>query len=210
MKRNKHIVTVLILTISLGLFSCLNHANNKIKSDKIITNSSSSSNQERQSTKTDSLSTHKEKLTNIYTQAIGEFIKAVYYNDKTTFDTLYFGKHIYGQPDDFPDIELPTTIENTQIRLISPEIGQKKQAERKSLVYVNLMGWVDKKKAEFIFVVFKNGGIHQNDYSINYKHNISKDKFELEKIEFENYLNLNGQKPKRKHLYIDGKYNENN
>ncbi|NVO03037.1 MAG: hypothetical protein HXX09_10095 [Bacteroidetes bacterium] len=147
----------------------------------------------------------KTDLAKIYSQAIAEFIKAAFKKDKTTFDTLFFGKHVYGQPDDFPDIELPQTIEKTQIRLIAPELGQKKQAERKSLIYVNMIGWVDNEKAEFVLVVFTNGGEHQYDYFINFIANASTNKFELDKIEFENYLNLKGEKPKRTNVYKDEK-----
>ncbi|MGE0638442.1 MAG: hypothetical protein AB7P01_18520 [Bacteroidia bacterium] len=184
-------MTVLMLTICIGLTACSNHTDNKPQADKLIA---------------DSLTVQKNELTKIYTQAIAEFIKAAYKKDKITFDTLYFGKHIYGQPDDFPDIELPETIEKTQIRLVSPEVGQKIQAERKSLVYVNMMGWVDKEKAEFVLVVFANGAEHQYDYFINFNYNTSSDRFELNKIEFENYLHLNGQKPKRITIYQDGNY----
>jgi len=154
----------------------------------------------------DSLTMQKGKLTEIYTQAIAEFIKVAYKKNKTTFDTLYFGKRSFGQADDFPDITLPTTIENTHIRLVAPELGQIKQTQQKSLVYVNMMGWVDKVKADFIFVVFTNGGEHQYDYFINFINEASTGKFELDKIEFENYLNLKGQKPKRTIVYQDGTY----
>ena len=199
-------MTVLIFTICMGLTSCTNHTGEKTVANKIVADSSFTASQQTNSATTDSLTVQKGELTKIYTQAIAEFIKAAYKKDKTTFDTLYFGKHIYGQPDDFPDIELPQTIEKTQIRLVIPEVGQKKQAERKSLVYVNMMGWVDKEKAEFILVVFTNGGEHQYDYFINFSFNTSTNKFELDKIEFENYLHSNGQKPKRITIYKDGKY----
>lgn len=199
-------MTVFILTICIGLTACSDHTGNKQQADKIIADSSATSTQLTNSATTDSLTVQNGELTKIYTQAIAEFIKAAYKKDKTIFDTLYFGKHIYGQPDDFPDIELPETIEKTQIRLVIPEVGQKKQAERKSLVFVNMMGWVDKEKSEFILVVFTNGGEHQYDYFINFSFNTSTNKFELDKIEFENYLHLNGQKPKRITIYNDGKY----
>jgi hypothetical protein len=155
---------------------------------------------------TNSLTLQNDKLTKIYIQSIAEFIKTAYKKDKTTFDTLYFGKHRYGQTDDFPDIELPETIEKTHIRLVSPEVGLKKQKEKKSLVYVNMMGWVDKVNASFLFVVFTNRCEHQYDYTINFNFNTSSDKFELDKIEYENYLHSNGQKPKRITLYKDGNY----
>jgi hypothetical protein len=199
-------MTVLIWTVILGLTACSNYSGDKSLSDKIIPGTSSSTSQQTSPTTTDSSAIQKAELTKIYTQAIAEFIKAAYKKDKTTFDTLYFGKHVYGQPDDFPDIALPESIEKTQIRLVSPEVGQKKQAERKTLVYVNMVGWVDNKNAEFVFVVFTNGGEHQYDYFINFNYNTSSEKYELDKIEFENYLHLNGQKPKRIFIYKDGEY----
>jgi hypothetical protein len=206
MNRHKYIMTVLSLTICIGLTACSNQTGDKPQADKIIADSSATSTQQTNSATTDSLIVQKDELTKIYTQAIAEFIKAVYKKDKTTFDTLYFGKHVYGQPDDFPDIELPQTIEKIQIRLVTPDVGQKKQAEQKSLVYINMMGWVDNEKAEFILVTFKNGGEHHFDYFINFNHNNSSGKFELDKIEFENYLHSNGQKPKRITIFKDGKY----
>jgi hypothetical protein len=197
---------ILILTVSFCLTACQNHMHDKLQIDKTSANGSSTESQKTNSVMSDTLTMPKEELTKIYTQAIAEFIKAAYKNDKTTFDTLFFGKHIYGQPDDFPEIELPETIEKTQIRLVLPEIGQKKQSERKSLVYINMMGWVDKEKAEFLLVVFSNGAEHQYDYFINFSYNTSGAKFELVKVEFENYLHLNGQKSKRITLYKNDKY----
>ncbi len=206
MNRHKYIMTVLLLTICIGFSACSNHTGHKQHADKIIAGSSAASKQQTNAASSDSLTVQKDELTKIYTQAIAEFIKAAYTIDRTTFDTLYFGKHVYGQPDDFPDIELPETIEKTQIRLVSPEVGQKIQEERKSLVYVNMIGWVDKENAQFVLVVFTNGIEHQYDYYINFNFNTSTNNFVLDKIEFENYLHLHGQKPKRTTVYKDGKY----
>lgn len=120
----------------------------------------------------------------IYAQAIADFIKSANKKNKTAFDTLFFGKHKNGEPDDFPDIELPKTIEKTQIRLIKPEVGTKKQKENNSSIYINLIGWINKYKAEFIFVIFSNGFAHQYDYHINYNYNSKLKVFELDKLEF--------------------------
>lgn len=199
-------MTVLMYTIFWGLTACSNHSGDKLLTDKIIADRSSRASQQTNTETTDGVAMQKAELAKIYTRAIAEFIKAANKKDKTTFDTLYFGKHVYGQPDDFPDIELPQTIEKTEIRLVAPEVGQKKQTERKSLVYVNMIGWVDKEKAEFIFVVFTNGGEHQYDYFINFIARASTNELELDEIAFENYLQLNGQKPKRMTIYKDGKY----
>jgi len=147
---------LLILLFSLPLFACG-------QSDKFPT-------------KTD--------LTKIYSQAIADFIKDANKKNKTAFDTLFFGKRKNGQPDDFPDIELPETIENAHTRLISPEVGTIKQKERKSRIYINMIGWVDKEKAEFLFYVFSNGFNQQYNYTINYKYNTKLKDFELEKLQF--------------------------
>jgi hypothetical protein len=130
----------------------------------------------------------KEVLTKIYTRAISDFIQAVNKKHHTFFDTLFFGKHVYGQPDDFPDIVLPETIEKTQIRLISPEAGLKKQKASKSLVYINLVGWVNQEAAEFIFVIFSNGGEHQYDCFINYKYDPEQKVFRIDDLRYEYYL----------------------
>lgn len=208
MHKHKYLITGLIWTVFLELTACSNHTADKPMTDKIIIDSSSKVSQQTNLATTDSWTMQKNQLIKIYTQTIAEFIKAAYKKDNTTFDTLYFGKHVYGQPDDFPDIELPQTIEKTQIRLVTPELGQKKQSEQKSLVYLNMMGWVNNEKAAFILVVFTNGGIHQYDYFINFIANTSTNKFKLDKIAFENYLHLNGQKPNRITIYKDGKYLE--
>lgn len=193
MKKNKHIIGFSVLAIYLFQSACTTDAANKAFAEKNRTEATG-------------LTTQKAGLSKIYTQAITEFINAAYKRDKSTFDTLFFAKRAYGQPDDFPNIELPKTIGGTSIRIISPEAGQKMQQEREKLVYVNMMGWVEKEKAAFILVVFTNHGEHQYDYFIDFTYNSKQKGFELEKIEFENYVNLREQKPKRITLYTDGKY----
>ncbi len=127
----------------------------------------------------------KKDLTKAYTQAIADFIKEANKKNKTNFDTLYFGNRKYGDPyDDFPDIELPQTIEKTHIILISPELGAKTQNAIKTRIYINLIGWVNNKRAEFIFIVFSNGFSPQYTYNIDYKYNSKLKQFELEKIKF--------------------------
>lgn len=125
----------------------------------------------------------KTELAKIYCQAIGDFIKEANKNNKTNFKILYFGKRKNGLADDFPDVELPELIENTYIKLISPEQGAIKQKEDSSCIYINLFGWVTKKDAEFIFVVFSNGFAHQYDYTIKYTYNTIHKAFELASIE---------------------------
>jgi hypothetical protein len=129
----------------------------------------------------------KAELTKIYVQSISDYIKAVNRDYALQFDTLFFGKHVYGQPDDFPDIELPKTIENTPIRLVTPELGTQKQRMDKASFLVNLIGWVNTETAEFIFVTFSNNNEHQFDYYLNYNYNTQSSAFVLDKIRFDNF-----------------------
>ena len=124
----------------------------------------------------------KPQLTRAYVRAIADFINAANQKNKTNFDTLFFGKRANGLPDDFPNIELPKTIEKTQIILIAPEVATVKQKKRKSRIYINMAGWVDKENAEFVFFVFSNGFEHQYDYTIGYKYNGKRKVFELKKL----------------------------
>jgi hypothetical protein len=124
----------------------------------------------------------KAELTKAYSQAIAEYIKAVYKRDKSSFDTLFFGKH-----GDFPDIELPATIQNTKIMLVTTEEADKMRKHRKSLVFINMIGWVKKDKSEFILVTFYPGYVHQYDCMINFKYNSHRKEFGLENLEFKNY-----------------------
>jgi hypothetical protein len=130
---------------------------------------------------------HKADLEDIYAQAIGDFIRHVKNDYNLTFDTLYFGKHEYGQPDDFPDIALPSSIETTHIQLISPEQGERIQKENDSSIYINLIGWCNDYNADFLFVTFSNGFSHQFDFHIKYKYDIHKNEFIIENTRFENF-----------------------
>ncbi len=126
----------------------------------------------------------KADLTKIYSLAIKDFIKAANKKNAKAFDTLYIAKLKIGHADDFPDIELPMKIENTEVRLITPEAGEKSQKECKSRIYMNIIGWVNKEKAEFLFYVFSNGFEHQYNYTIIYKYTVKHKDFELEKLQF--------------------------
>lgn len=160
-----------ILILTMLLISCANINGKDSNSGKLSADTATVATHTTNQVMADSLIITKDELTKIYSKAIEDFIKAVYKNDGITFDTLYFGKREYGFSDDFPDIALPKTIEKTEIRLVSPEVGQTIQAKRKSLIYINMMGWIDAFKAEFILVIFSNGGEHQYDYFIKYSYN---------------------------------------
>jgi hypothetical protein len=124
----------------------------------------------------------KSEVEKAYSKAIDEYITAVYQRDKSVFDTLFFGRHA-----DFPDIELPAMIQNTKIILLTTEEADKKRKYRKSLVFINMIGWITKDKSEFMLVTFYPGYVHQFDCMINFKYNSKRKEFELEKLQFTNY-----------------------
>lgn len=116
---------LILSTWLLGLIACFNHSashSEKTLAEHLPVTSDSSNTQ----------TVSKDELIKIYTQAIAQYIRSVHADYHITFDTLYFGKHVYGQPDDFPDIQLPETIAQTPVRLVTPEAGSQKQKERKS------------------------------------------------------------------------------
>ncbi len=175
----------LSLTLSLLFSECTVNTTGNSHSNNVNSDTALSISQQPDST--NNLGKQKNELAKIYTQAIGDYIHLVKEEYKLTFDTLFFGKHVNGQPDDFPDIELPAAIENTQIKIISPEQGEQKQKENKSSFYINLVGSADTDNADFIFVTFSNGFAHQFDCFINYKFNTYKKEFVMETNRFENY-----------------------
>jgi hypothetical protein len=205
-KLNNHKISILVWIASFVLMACSGLVPVKSLARTNLMNDSSEINTNIDVSVADSNSVSKSSLTKIYSQAIADYIKAVYKKDKTVFDTLFFVKRKFGQADDFPDIELPGTIENTKIRLIVPEVGNRLQEERKSRVYINMIGWVEKKKAEFIFVTFSNGFEHKYDFYSNYMLSNTQNEFVLEKSRIE-VLILN-KKGEAGHyaVYEDGNY----
>lgn len=127
-------------------------------------------------------SSQNQSVQKVYVQALGDFIKAANAKNGSAFDTLFVANRKNGQEDDFPAIELPANLENTVIKLISPEEGKKSQNARKARIYLNMIGWVESDKAEFLIYVFSNGFEHQYNYTLNYKGHSGK--FELDKLEF--------------------------
>ncbi len=170
------------------MISCSKHPTNESSSIKTEVVDSLAATRETHAFSSDSLVIPKSELTKIYVQSIADYIKAVNKDYGIKFDTLFFGKHVYGQPDDFPDIELPETIANTQIRLVTPAFGAQKQKDMKSSFFINLMGWVDYDKAAFIFVTFSNNNEHQFDYYLDYNYDMKSSEFNLDKIRFDNFL----------------------
>ncbi|MFO0358651.1 MAG: hypothetical protein ACK50A_16975 [Sphingobacteriaceae bacterium] len=128
--------------------------------------------------------TNKTELQNIYTQAISDFIKAAEQKNAKTFDTLFINKRKQNDEDDFPNIVLPNTISNTPIVLDNFDVHLDLYRKLKHLMNLNMIGWVQQEKAEFMFVMFTNGFEHQYDYNIKYNHNKKTKKYEVASIKY--------------------------
>lgn len=105
----------------------------------------------------------KDEITEAYVKAIGDYIREVYKNGKPLPDTLFVGRH-----PDFPDIKLPPHIEGASIALVTGEESRLKLAYRKTLVYLNVMGWIEKETAQLLIVTF-NEFRPQHNFSVFYK-----------------------------------------
>lgn len=174
-------INIIICTTTIALAACTGQGPSKQNSKEIIADRLSN----KDISQTDTAKVSSYDLTKIYSQAISDYIKEVSKQDLIVLDTLYFGKRNNGQPDDFPNIVLPATINNIKIRLIEPKVGKKLQEEKKSSVYINLIGWVDEDSAEFIFVTFSNGFEHKFDYHIYYGYDSDRMEFDLTKSRIE-------------------------
>lgn len=174
-------INIIICTTTIALAACTVQGPSKQNPEAIIADRLS----DKDISQTDTAKVSSYDLTKIYSQAIADYIKEVSKQDLMVLDTLYFGKRNNGQPDDFPDIILPETINNIKIRLIEPEVGKKLQEEKKSGIYINLIGWVDEDSAEFIFVTFSNGFEHKFDYHIYYEYDSDRMEFDLTKSRIE-------------------------
>ena len=127
----------------------------------------------------------RERVAGMYAQAIEDFVVRARQEYGVRWDTLTFGKHAFGEPGDFPDIELPDRIAGTAIRLVSMQEAEAIQRAQPASWYVNLIGPVHKGGAKFIFVVFSRGFAHQFDGFLDYA--ATADGYRLEQVRFEDF-----------------------
>lgn len=130
---------------------------------------------------------NKDDLTNKYTQAIAEYMKACNDQNKTDFDTLYIGIHA-----DFPNIELPKKIENTILIPVIPEQDKERLSPHRKSIYLNIFGWIETETSEFIIVTFKIekkenifSYIPQHDCKLNFRVDSNTNTMKLAEMKFE-------------------------
>jgi len=150
----------------------------------------------------------KKELNHVYSQAISDFMQVMYLKDSLVFDSLFLGERNFGTEDDFPEINLPKRIGSTRVVMVSvgEAHGAYKQRFNKTNPFINLMGWVNKSNAEFIFICFYPEFKHQYDCYLNYVYEPSKNEFVLEDERFEVLMEAKGNKAPHFAIYKQGKY----
>lgn len=208
MDMKKVLIKFLGITVLITFISC--SATVTEKTDAIIRESDRSltTNKSSDSISVDSNQVTKKVLTSMYVKAIQDYIDAIYRKDKSSFDTLYLANRKMGGPDDFPDIELPEKIEGVEI-ILMPFVdahANKIIQYKKTTPLINLMGWVDKVKGEFVFVTFFPGFKHNYDCYINYNFNSEKKDYELEKLTIEVLVMDKNGKSDHYAIFQEGKH----
>lgn len=122
-----------------------------------------------------------------YVAAISEYIKALPKNDKNNYDTLFIGKH-----EDFPDIQLPKTIQTIPIVLLTNQEAEEKFKYRSSFIFINMIGDFDKTLSFFKLIVFKTEKTSEKNYwwplhnfNTEFNFSINTKVFDKEKSDFE-------------------------
>lgn len=206
MKKN---IFYLLITIALiALASCAGSTTDQANQN---TATPTNSQQTTDTLATDSNQVSTAQLTDIYIKAISQFIEAIKQKDDITFDTLFIGDRKLGSPDDFPNITLPQKIKNVSIVMLSiPEAhGPKMKFFKKNSPILNLMGWVDKQKAEFAFITFYPNFDHKYECYINYNFNVTKNEYELTKLSIEVLMFDKKGEPSHFAVYENGKFKGN-
>lgn len=93
----------------------------------------------------------------VYRSAIGEYIAAMAKRDGSFPDTLYLNRH-----ENFPDIELPTIIEDTHVRVLSAAEGERLKGGE-HFVCLNVLSWFSDSSVEFHLINFQQDWRHRPD-----------------------------------------------
>jgi hypothetical protein len=200
MTKNK--LNLIIWVVVITVTACSNGGADNINKNRIVSTNLSRNIQNTDSVPTDSITLWKNKLAKTYSIAISDYLDAENKKDKTNFDTLFIGKQV-----EFPEIELPKEINGAKIILLNPEeIIRSKQLYCKTSPYINLIGSVEKDKAEFIFVTFYPEFQHQYDCYLNYTYNSKNGGFDLLEIRIEILILNKDGKANHFAIYENGKY----
>ncbi|MGE0568836.1 MAG: hypothetical protein AB7O73_12895 [Bacteroidia bacterium] len=144
-------VIYIIKSFTILHFSCIN---------------SNSLDEPSNNTVTDSNQVATDIITKTYINALQDYILNIGAEKNIQFDTLYLINRKNAGEDNFPDINLPQTINNVGIVMLSEEEANtsKKLYYKQRTPCINLIGWINKFDADFMFVTF----FHDFQFQFNY------------------------------------------
>lgn len=131
-------------------------------------------------------------------EAISVYLEAVKQSGLPSPDTLFLGRN-----PDFPEVTLPDAMYHTRI-VVLPEdkTDSCRLSYRLTSPYINLMGWINRETAEFLFITFYPGFQHQYDHRIIFQRNTVENGFSLSNVQMEDYRAVGvAADPKRTCLY---------
>lgn len=121
----------------------------------------------------------KAEVTKAYSLAIAEYINANYKSDSLP-DTIFVQKNT-----DFPEIRLPQTIQTVNISVLSMEEAENYLRSRANWIGLNISGWYDKGKTEFIIVTFTDGFKPQHNCHLHFTYRQAVSDFVLDSLTME-------------------------
>ena len=122
--------------------------------------------------------------TELFEAAIEDFIREAGRKYKRDFDTLFIGLRTEGKAEDAARVKLPASVSGKPIVRVKVEEAEDCQKTRATRYYINLIYWIKPDEAEFIFVMFTNGFVHQFDFKSFYLYSKGSKSYVLDRSVF--------------------------
>lgn len=135
--------------------------------------------------KEDVVKTAQDVVVRNYTRAIEEYIHWTSSQKPIEEDTLFIGKH-----PDFPDIQLPNVIGGKVIGIIPFEEASSFLHTKEKCIFLNIVGNVEEKSAEFLFVTFHEKGKPQHHCTVKLQRLDGSDEILLQSLTVDSVYHL--------------------
>lgn len=129
---------------------------------------------------TDSLVYNPAQEKEAYIQAIACYIDSAYKDAGERPDTLFFGKH-----DQFPVMQLPETIHQVPVLLLTNDAYEVKTKYRKHSVFINMIGTQKINAWEFTMITLFEYAIPQHICHLNFNYDPGAKEISLDTLYFE-------------------------
>lgn len=127
----------------------------------------------------DSLESDPAQEKQAYLYAIANYIDSIYKHPLEPPDTLFIGKH-----DQFPNIQLPYTIQNIPVVLLTNDEYKVKTEQRVHSVFINMIGTQTVNGWEFTMITLFDYAIPQHNCYVNFNYDSRVKEFTLDTLYF--------------------------